>query len=624
MCGILGTIDVPLTKKNLDLIRHRGPDEQGMKDFRISNGRQVYFGHTRLSILDLSAAASQPMVSDCGNYAIVFNGEIYNHLELRKKLPGMVFNSHSDTATILYYIKKFGIDSVSDFNGIFAFSFLDIQKCKLYVVRDHYGVKPLYYAFDENKFLFSSELKTILSTGVISNALSWDAIDTFLSLKFNPAPQTLFEKIKKLAAGSYLEISILDQNLVVTSVQYTEKNTAMNHATSMDEAITTYQKYLEEAVERQLLSDVPVGLFLSGGVDSAVIGYLMRPHCSYKIKTFTVGFDGIGDFNEMPDAKKSADFIGSEHYELVISRNEYMDFFEKSFFYTEEPIAEPTIPALYYVSKLASSQVKVVLSGQGADEPLAGYKRYLGEKLLTRYGWFLNNKPSKLILERFRGKESINRFTQSLDYLKDDLERMLSVASIFTGEQKKQLYKQDINVEINTAARSLIRQKFNEAGTAMDSLNRLLYVDVRTLLADNLLIFNDKLTMANSIEQRVPFLDTKLVGYIESLPSHFKLHGTTGKYVHKKAVKKYLPDEIIYRKKRGFATPVNEWLQQDNMKLLDYLFDADSFCNTHFNRPFIESLIRDHKNKKKNNSKHLFALISLELWHRYFFKQNRF
>src|ERR1700744_3716911 len=345
MCGIAGSVNVFLPRETLKLIEHRGPDSNGYEDINSSDNK-VYLAQTRLSIIDLSAAGSQPMFSECGNYCLVFNGEIYNHLELRKQLTGINFKGHSDTETILYYIIKFGIDAIKNFNGIFAFGFLDINKGIIYLARDQFGVKPLYYFEENNKLIFGSELKVIISNDTYKKQIDLDALSDFLYLRYNPAPNTLFKNINKLEAATYIKFAI---GRSFEKVNYWRNIPAINHNISIDEAIEEYRYLLDRAVKRQLLSDVPVGLFLSGGVDSAVIGYLMQKHSNYQINTFTVGFEGVGDFNETVKARETASFIGSNHYEELINYDQFHSYFINSFFHTEEPIAEPTIPALMHV-----------------------------------------------------------------------------------------------------------------------------------------------------------------------------------------------------------------------------------------------------------------------------------
>ena len=607
MCGIVGSVNTPIDENTLGLLRHRGPDSQGLIAESIDQNK-VYFGHTRLSILDLSEAGSQPMYTDCGNYCIIFNGEIYNHLELRKKLTGINFKGHSDTETILYYIRKFGIESVNDFNGIFGFGFLDKNEKKIYLVRDHFGVKPLYYYFNSNTLIFSSELKTILSNPAYKKEIDLSSLNTLLSFRYNPAPQTIFKNIKKLKAANYITYGF---NGEIKECSYWNKSQKINYTISKEEAIEEYRTLLEQAVKRQLLSDVPVGLLLSGGLDSAVLGFLMSKYNSTPIKSFTLGFEGKGDFNETQYAKETAELIHSEHHEVLIDKKIYLETFNKSFYHVEEPIAEPTIPALYCVSALASQYVKVVMSGQGIDEPMAGYKRYFGEQLFSKYKNFLQLTPVSLLSKTFPRNHTLARGLHALKY-KNDLDRFLGIFTIYTDELKNEIYNQDLLKFKDLKQNDFFEESFSSADDTNGSLSKLLYVDTRTMLPYNLLLFNDKITMANSIENRVPYLDIDLVNFIESLPVNFKLKRKTGKFLHREAVKEWIPKEIIHRK-RGFSTPVDKWFQEElSIALEDLIADSDSFSRIYFNLAALNKMISDHRNRKHNYKHELFMLLSLE------------
>lgn len=615
MCGIAGSINCVTEEKNLSLIAHRGPDHQALVELQVG-GSRVYMGHTRLSILDLSEAGNQPMFSDCGNYCIIFNGEVYNHQELRQKLSGIQFKGHSDTETILYYLRQFGISSVKEFNGIFAFAFLDMRNEKMFLVRDHFGVKPLYYYTRNNQLVFGSELKMILCNEAYAKSIDVDALNSFLTLRYNPSPQTLFKGIYKLEPAHYVEFSF---NGKAGVHNYWSTIPAANNTISEPDAIEEYKFLLERAVKRQLLSDVPVGLLLSGGVDSAVLGHLMAKNNGQAINTFTIGFKGDGDFNELADAKETAQLLHSNHYELLIEEKEYFDVFYRSFYHTEEPIAEPTIPALYYVSRLASQHLKVVLSGQGADEPMAGYKRYRGEKFLTDYRRLFAMVPHGLVSKLFPGNGALDRALYASKF-SNELDRFIAIYTLFTPELKKELYNKELSHLVTKDQRFLFSRNYEKTSSLPDSLSKLLYLDARAMLPDDLLLFNDKIAMANSLENRVPYLDVDLVNFIESLPLHLKLRGKTGKYIHKKAAASWLPSSIINRKKRGFLTPIDEWLKGDISGMLNDLIDSPrSLSNEYFNKGQVKQMLEMHRRKKKDYQRQLFIILSLELWYKHFY-----
>ena len=617
MCGIVGSVNSEIDEQTVALLKHRGPDSQGLVVENINENR-IYLGHTRLSILDLSEAGNQPMYSDCRNYCIIFNGEIYNHLELRKSLPEVNFKGHSDTETILYYIRKFGIESVNDFNGIFAFAFLDKIQNKIYLARDHFGVKPLYYYWDSNVFIFSSELKTILSNSAYKKDIDLNSLNTLLSFRYNPAPQTIFKKIYKLKAAHFISYNL---NGELKECKYWRTPQKINHHISFEDAINQYRTLLQQAVKRQLLSDVPVGLLLSGGLDSAVLGFFLSKFNSAQLKTFTIGFEGKGDFNETQYAKGTASLIGSEHHEVLINKKIYLETFNKSFYHVEEPIAEPTIPALYCVSALASQYVKVVMSGQGIDEPMGGYKRYFGEYLFSKYSRLLQFAPLELIKKVFPRSHTLERGLYAMKY-KNDLDRFIGIFTIYNDDLKNEVFKKDLQYLKDIKQNSLFEDSFGSADNTNGSLSKLLYIDTRGMLPDDLLLFNDKITMANSIENRVPYLDIDLVNFIESLPIHFKVRGKIGKFLHREAVKEWIPKEIIQRKKRGFSTPVDEWFQDALSKTLeDLISDSGSFSQFYFNVNSLKKIIDNHRKKKRNYKNPLFMLLSLELWYKNFYKR---
>jgi asparagine synthase (glutamine-hydrolysing) len=627
MCGITGIynysskekIDHAALKNMCDIIIHRGPDEGAVF---IDQGHHIGLGHRRLSIIDLTTG-SQPMSNANESIWIVFNGEIYNYPELKKELiaKGYKFRTTSDTEVIIYLYEEYGESAFYRLNGIFAFAIFDKTKNCLVLARDHFGVKPLYYSFHKGNLLFGSEIKTIISNNSFAREMDFEALNSFLTFRYNPAPQTLFKNIKKLYAGHYLKISLTGEPELKSFWNYSPE---INSGISEKEAIAQYQGLLESAVKRQMISDVPVGLLLSGGVDSAVIGHLMQSFSKEKIKTFTIGFAGKGDFNELADARASAKYIGSEHFEVTISQKEYLDFFYKSFYYTEEPIAEMTIPALYYVSKLAASKVKVVLAGQGADEPLAGYKRYFGEQQISKYSQLLNYLPMQSFAKLAPRSERLRRAAYASQFT-NEMERFLAIYTIFTPEQKEHLLNKDVKQQTRNVDLELIKRLYDQASGLKDSLAKILFIDTRKTLADNLLLFGDKITMANSLEMRVPFLDVELIKFVETLPSEMKLKGGVHKYIHKTAVKKWLPDEIIYRKKRGFSTPMDTWLQTDFAKEAGDLFnDSNSACRKYFNIEFINEMLNKHQNRKENFQRNIFALLSFEIWHKTFFERNTF
>ncbi|NUN22766.1 MAG: asparagine synthase (glutamine-hydrolyzing) [Candidatus Jettenia caeni] len=621
MCGIAGifnyknthSLNPSLLRRMCKTIAHRGPDDEG---FYMNQRDRLGIGHRRLSIIDLKLG-KQPMSNFHESIWIVFNGEIYNFIELKKELQakGYRFRTTSDTEVIILLYEEYGEKGFERLNGIFAFAIYDKNKRSLILVRDHFGVKPLYYWIRNGRVLFASEMKAIFQDDSVEKELDSEALNSFLTFRYNPSPQTLFKHVKKLYPGHYLKITF-EGGWEMKS--YWENIPKINTRITENDAAEEYRRLLTNAVKRQMMSDVPVGLLLSGGVDSAVLGYLMQKNYSEKVKTFTVGFPGSGDYNELHDARSSAQFIESEHHDITISYKDYLDFFYRSFSIIEEPIAETAIPALYYVSKFASNHLKVVLAGQGADEPMAGYHRYLGAHFISKYADILRNLPLTMITKFLSRNERLKRAAY-VSQFSGELERILAVYTIFTPVQQELLYNNYTKSLNKSMDEELIYRLYSQTKELPDMLSKILYIDTRMSLSDDLLLFNDKVTMANSLEMRVPFLDIELVQFLESLPRSLKLKGTQRKYIHKRAVECWLPKEIIYRRKRGFMTPMDEWLQDDlAITVKEILMHKDSACKRYFNLDYINQLIELHKSRRENYQKHIFVLLSFEMWHKTF------
>lgn len=627
MCGITGiynysdqaAVETELLKNMCQMIAHRGPDGEGTY---FDQAAGIGLGHRRLSIIDLEGG-HQPMATGDERLWIVFNGEIYNFPELKAELEGKGhhFQTRSDTEVILYLYREYGIKGFARLNGIFAFAIYDTEDRSLVLARDHFGVKPLYYSLANERLRFGSEIKTILCDPDFRREISLPSLQSYLTFRYNPSPQTMLQDVMKLPPAHYLRIQ---PGRAVEIDTFWDYQPVQNNGISENEAIEEYQRLLEQAVKRQMLSDVPVGLFLSGGVDSAVIGKLMSEASDKPVQTFTIGFEGNGDFNELDDARKTATLIGSDHRDAIISQQEYFDFFMDSFYYTEEPIAQTTIPALYYVSKMAAESLKVVQGGQGADEPLAGYARYIGGKYISEYGAFFKWIPLQTIAGALRRNEKLQRAAYASTF-NTDVGRFLGIYSIFTEQQKKQLLLPEHIDASETRNEEIVRRLYERTGGLTDKLNKLLYMDTRKTLSDNLLIFNDKMTMANALEMRVPFLDVDLIKFIETLPADFKLRGKTGKYLHKKAVQKWIPEEISYRRKRNFRTPMDEWLQSDLAEFTrDMLGSPSAVCRSYFDLSYVNKIIDAHASGRADYQKHIFALLSFEVWHKNFLKNADF
>lgn len=605
MCGILGSVNIDFGHESLDLIRHRGPDYGEIQSVKCLDS-VIKFGHRRLSILDLSPAGNQPMRNPSDDNLIIFNGEIYNHESLKKDLSEITFMGHSDTETILYYMSKFGIDSVEKFNGIFAFALLDVGSEKLFLVRDPYGVKPLYYYKSENSFLFSSEIRPIKT--LIKSETNKEQLAQLLKLRYSASPDTIYSDILKLRPGHILEYDLKTHSINIKSFQ---KAVNINPNAEFNKALDKYGNILEKAVERQLMSDVEIGVLLSGGIDSAVVTHFMTSKSPNKIKSFTVGFDGHSKENELDDARETAIILGTEHLEVIVSENDFQEVFEKTLNIVEEPLGTTSSIPMYFLNQEVSKHLKVVLTGQGADEPLGGYHRYKGVVIAEKI-------PSTLLkafqpISSLVKNESISRAIRAFGE-KDVIKKLENAYMLFDNQELVQLVKtgdKKSYSKINYFY-ELLRCENKKTVEAMMS------IDSRMNLADDLLLYTDKISMNFSIETRVPFLDHELMAFLESLPYDFKIKNGDGKYIHKEFSKIILPDKIINRKKKGFLSPTNDWFKNKlGVFMMEEIEKKDSEFLEYFDLTKIKQLLKSHK-AGYNKEKQLFLLLSILYW----FKHN--
>ena len=621
MCGICGLfsltgkpIDRELLERMTSIINHRGPDGAGSY---ISEG--VGLGHRRLSIIDLAGGA-QPISNEDDTLQVVFNGEIYNFIELREELKGKghSFKTNSDTEVILHGYEEWGKDCVSRFNGIFAFALWDSKRKSLFIARDHLGVKPLYYIRLRDKLLFASEIKSLLQDRDVPREVDIKSLNELFTFRYVPSPNTLFKDIKKLPPGHWMLCSANDFQIN----RYWNWTPRIIDGRPEDEMIEAYQNLMEDSIRLQMRSDVPVGLFLSSGIDSGAILAIMSRYVSNPIYTFTIGFEGGEKTNETDDARQMAARFGANHTEMIVGPKDYENYYDRYLWDIEEPVGNETAAAFYFVSKIASEKVKVALTGQGADEPWAGYHRHLGVKLSTMYSRLphslteYTNKVVHMLPRSQRLKRGVTALHEP-----DMLTRFAKIYSFYSAEMKGKLFQDWVKQEISLnghEAKEALRHLYSDV-QHLDPLTQMLYIDTRANLPDDLLMVSDKTSMANSIEARVPFLDYRLVEFIETIPSNLKLKGFQGKYLHKKAVEKWLPKEIINRKKKGFANPINIWLQHKMRTYVgDCLLSETSSVNHYFNKYYIKSLLSLHEANKEDYLRHIYLLISFELWHQKF------
>jgi len=536
---------------------HRGPDGEG----KYIEG-PVGLGHRRLSIIDVEGGA-QPIGNEDGRIQIVFNGEIYNYIELKKELEksGHIFKTRSDTEVIVHGYEEWGLKCVQRFNGIFAFGLWDSRLRRLFLARDHLGVKPLYYAISDDKLLFASEIKALLADKNCPKSINLSGLGQLFTFRYVPSPETMFQGIMKLPPAHYM---IIDANGCHIK-KFWNWVPRIDHVHKFNELIVQYQDLLEDSIRLQLRSDVPIGLFLSSGIDSSVILAIMRKYISGPIYTFTIGFQHGERTNEINDAAEMARVYGAEHTDMIIGPKDYEKYYERYLLDLEEPVGNETAAAFYFVSNLAQRKVKVALTGQGADEPWAGYHRHIGARfshLYRKLPLWLTESVIKPLGKSIPRNEKIKRAINSLSE-QDTLTRLAKIYSFFDAEMKDKLFQDWVKQEIGYdgyAAKECLRRLLDDV-SSHDPLTQMLYIDTRANLPDDLLMVTDKTAMANSVEARVPFLDYRLVEFIETLRPKFKLTLLHRKYLHKKAMEKWLPKKISIKRKRGLKILlINGWL----------------------------------------------------------------
>ncbi len=614
MCGVVGIVArSPIGAVSdgvLEALRHRGPDAKGSRALRVGDGH-AWLGHTRLSILDLSVAGHQPMRSRDGRWWISYNGEIYNHAELRRGLD-ITWRGHSDTETLAECLAAWGVDAtLRRLNGIFAFAALDTVARKLYLVRDPFGVKPLYYAaHGRDGLAFASELKALPLIGGAEPRVNAEALRAFLTLRFVPSPSTLLTGVKRLPPGHLLERAI---DTGIEQLRCYSWYPREPFRGTLDDAVEGYYALLSQAVERQLLSDVPVGIFLSGGIDSGLIAALAAAHGG-KLPSYTVGFGAEHDSCELADGAETAALLGLEHHPVRVTPGEMWDVFEKCVAAIEEPLATPSVLPMWHLARRARDDVTVVLTGQGSDEPWGGYRRYQGELLHERIPFAALLGWVGLLLRRVpRVPDVLERAAASLP-IADRVQRFIETYTPFPAPLRSSLTG---SPDAGCAVSSIRYWLDWLGGQAMPDVQAMMAIDARLGLADNFLLYGDKIAMAHSLEARVPMLDAELVRFVESLPLGYRLSLGGGKIAHKRAAARHLTAAIVRRRKRSFRMPFAAWsrtLWKDRLREL--LLDPPAAAWTWFRRDGIEHLLDEQLSGTRERSVQLFALASLFLWFR--------
>jgi asparagine synthase (glutamine-hydrolysing) len=617
MCGIAGfvtrtasTWPESVIARMTDVIRHRGPD-----GFGYYRDAFACLGHRRLSIIDVSAG-HQPMANEDGSLSVTYNGEIFNHADLRPALEraGHQYRTRCDTETILHAYEEYGPDCVSRFRGMFALAIWDKNTRTLFCARDRLGKKPFYYYWDGQLFAFASEIKALLEHPAISPRFEESLLSEYLNFGYCSGEQTLFSGIRKLMPGHWLLLT----SETFEIQRYWELPCPAAAETRDDESwIAECRTRLEEAVRTRLMSDVPLGMFLSGGVDSSAIAAIMKPISGGPVKTFAVGYREQA-YSELAYAHQVAEKIGTDHHEVVIGRDDFFEALPNLIWHEDEPISWPSSVSLYFVSKLAAEQVKVVLTGEGSDELFAGYARYrfylLNQRLLAAY----RAVPGSL-------RRSIRTGIAGSRLLSGDVRRKLQHSILGRGEELEALYLDNFYSAFSRAEQQLLLSapfgatyntylQYWNARPQSGLLSRMLYADQKTYLVE-LLMKQDQMSMACSIESRVPFLDHPFVEFAASVPDHMKLRGKTGKYILKRAVEDILPREIVYRKKMGFPTPLRQWLMEPAAdSVLAQLRDRDGLLAPYIDFNYLDDLLTRHKSGLEDATDRIWRLLNLQLW----------
>lgn len=616
MCGISGEYrrdGSPVGDEDLrrmaDAMVHRGPDSDGFH-----SGPGIGFAFRRLAIIDLEGG-DQPILGCDGQVVIQANGEIYNFKSLRAELQslGHRFGSGSDVEVIAHGYEEWGLNVVQRLNGMFAFALWDQKLQRLVLARDHLGIKPLYYFEDNARVRFASEMRAILTDSSVPRSMDPDGLRLFLHFGYLPAPFTLIKGLKKLRPGHML---VSDSGGVQVH-RYWKPRVEINDSISRAEAVATYRDLFTDAVQRQLVSDVPVGVLLSGGVDSAMILAAADRAGAGNLQTFTVGFEGEFEHDEAHEAAETAALFGADHHPITLTAADFSGIFQRSLWHLEEPVLSQSTFAFQLLTQKVSDHVKVVLTGQGADEPWAGYDRYLGERYSKGARWVFGSHAAQTLSDRYPKTARLRRATAALGE-SDPVRRFAAIHQVFSPDEVS-ASGCGVLADSTVLAEDAIRY-WQEPVRHLDEFSQLLHVDTRMSLPDDLLFYGDKLSMANSVEARVPFLDLEVIEFVEQLPPSLKLRGRTAKYVHKQAARSMLPHNIVHRKKKGFATPLESWFANDFAPMLERLvLGPGSMCGEILDNRLTSRLLAEHVSGHRNHRRQLTALLSLELVSRQLF-----
>ncbi|MGB3940182.1 MAG: asparagine synthase (glutamine-hydrolyzing) [Candidatus Manganitrophaceae bacterium] len=624
MCGIVGIVNSqPEFQANSDWLRkatailsHRGPDDEGF----YVNG-EVGLGHRRLSIIDLKGG-HQPLSNEDGQIWIVYNGEVYNYLDLKNELKGQhVFRTKTDTEAIIHLYEERGKECAKELRGMFAFAIWDNREKTLLLVRDRLGIKPLYYHYDRKRLAFASEVKSLLLLPHFRPEVDYQVLYHYLTFRYAPAEYTLFKGIKKLLPGHTLQWKggkIEEEKYWdLYSLQSQPPQILKDFRVFNDELVAR----LEEAVKMCLMSDVPIGAFLSGGIDSSILVGLMSQMMAQPVKTFSVGFQDER-YSELAHARDVARHFHTEHHEVVVNDRDLLQQIPRLVWHRDAPLTEPADVPLFLVSSMARSHVKVVLSGEGSDEIFAGYPKYVYDRFFSYYQFLPKKIRASFVAELVRmlpyGSRKLKIALTSLN-ISDSAERFASWFCAFTTQEKESLLSPQFKSFVAGISSAGVLRPLIKHFESEDTLHQMLYSDVKLWLPDNLLERGDRMTMAASIEGRVPFLDHKLVEFAFTIPANLKVKGFIGKYLLKKAFEFLIPKKNLYRRKVGFVVPVGSWFRSGLREFLqETLLSKRALSRGYFQEEVLRKMIRQHLEGRTDHQRQLWTLLNLELWHRIF------
>ena len=621
MCGICGKIagkglvEQALVQRMCEVMRHRGPDDQG-----IYLDKNVGIGMRRLSIIDLDTGR-QPIFNEDHSVLIVSNGEIYNYKELREGLEsrGHRFATRTDVEVVLHLYEDEGEKCLAQLRGMFAFAIWDSRRRKLFLARDRIGKKPLYYREGNGSLIFASEIKAILQDPEVSREIDFEAVDDYFTHGFVPSPRTIFQEIRKLPPAHYAVYE--NSNLRLKrywSVTYAEPSTVR----ATEEYVERLRELLFESVRLRLMSDVPLGAFLSGGVDSSIVVGIMSQLMDRPVETFSIGFEDRS-YNELRYARIAASSFKTSSHEFEVRYEHIPDILPRLVHHFDEPFADSSAIPTYYISEIARRYVTVALSGDAGDEIFAGYRRYLARRLASYYNR-LPRSLRKSLVERtvkrlpepatYYGHSLRKKVRLFVDYASQvEEEPHISWTPFFSPIEKEKLYSSELKSHLGER-RSYLEEFFEQAGSE-DEVSQMMWVDLMTYLPDDILTKVDRMSMAVSLEARNPLLDHRLVEFMASVPVSLKLKGFSSKYLLKRAVEDLLPTEIMQRKKQGFVVPLASWFRKE-LKEFTYQALLRDAGTDYLNKEYIKTIVNEHGSGRSDHSQQIFALLSFHLWNR--------